>query len=266
MVSTDTLTVLFIVVVAFVVLRWLERKIGHRLGEEFDPEHYEQRIVDLQRQMTEQKERYEQRIRELERRIDFLVGELQRAGIRIRDLEHEHSHPPAPVAIVDSLPVKPLVLVVGDSKQFGESDRQAIRRANIPFHRILAATKADVSSFIRGQRQNGTLPPWMHISAHASPDGVALVDGNADPAWWHEQVQGMSLVFLAACKTARVADALAGMVTVVFVYEDIGDQDASDFTYAFWRRMHEHGDPVKAYRQAVIEAPSVAEFTDIRTG
>lgn len=265
MANGDTLTVLAIVIVAFFVLRRLERFFAHRLGEEPDPAHYEEQISDLQRQLTEQKDRYEQRIRELERRVDFLVGELQRAGIRIHDLEQGATKLATPTPKPE-LPAKPLVLVVGSSAQMGEVDRQSLRRANVPFHRLNGASKGDVVAFLRGQRQNGTLPPWMHVSAHASPDGVELADGLAAPSWWHEQVKGMNVVFLAACKTARVAEALAGLVTVVFVYEDIGDQDASDFTYAFWRRMVEHGDPVKAYRQAVVEAPQIAEFTDIRTG
>lgn len=273
MINSDVITVLIIVVLAFIALRWAERKIGHRIGEDAESLHYEQKIVNLENQIKDQRDEYEkqkaqdtQRILELERRIDFLVGELQRAGIRIRDLEQgatkKESHlPPKP-----DLPAKPLVLVVGSSPQMGEVDRQSLRRANIPFHRLLAATKADVIAFLRGQRQNGTLPPWMHVSAHAGPDGVELADGLTPPSWWNEHCQGMQVVFLAACKTAKVAEALAGLVTVIFIYEDIGDQDASAFTYAFWRRMHEHGDPLKAYRQAVIEAPQIAEFTDIRTG
>ena len=33
MFNQDVLTVLVIVIIAFVALRWLERKIGHRIGE-----------------------------------------------------------------------------------------------------------------------------------------------------------------------------------------------------------------------------------------
>ena len=263
-IDSDMFTVLSIVVVAFITLRWLEHRWGHRIGEP-DTARYEEKINDLQRQLSEQRLHYEQQIEELERRIDFLVGELQRAGIHIRDLEKaidgkgKQDHNP--------LPAKPLLLICGMATTLCDVDRHAVRRATVSFQRLFNATKASLSAELRRRRQDGSLYPWIHISAHANEHGIELTDGIAPPAWWNEQLQGIEVVFLAACRTAAVADELAGMVAaVIFVLEDIEHADAGDFTYSFWRRMKEHGDARMAYQQAIIEVPQIAEFTDIRTG
>lgn len=268
MLNSEAYTVLAIVVVAFIALRWLEHKWGHRIGES-DPGRYEDKIAELQRAMEEQRNRYEQKIKELERRIDFLVGELQRAGIQIKDLEMVVAENNRARLTADNaataLPAKPLLFICSDAT-ICDVDRHALRRTNVSFQRLYSATKATVAAELRRRRQDGTLYPWLHITAHADEQGIHLADGIADPAWWNEHLDGISIVFLAACKTATVADALAGMVSVVFVLEDIENGNAGDFTYSFWRRMKDHGDARLAYRQAITEAPQIAEYTDIRTG
>jgi hypothetical protein len=283
--TADVITVLAIVIVAFAALRWAEHRWGHRLGEP-GPVRYEERIAELEREIERQREQHEQRVkemeseiekqreqheqraRELERRIDFLVGELQRAGIHIRDLEKtlaETSRAKAAPPAAVELPAKPLLLICGSDERFCETDRQALRQARILFQRLSSATTAMIAAELRRRRQDGTLYPWLHVSAHADHAGIHLADGVAGPDWWHEQLNGVQVVFLAACETTTVADALAGMVTVVFVQQQIENEHAGDFTYAFWRRMRELRDPRVAYRQALAEVPQVTEYVDIRS-
>lgn len=245
--NVDTLILLAVIAVIFAAFRYLDR----------------QKIVELQAEMAAQRSRYEARIQELERRVDFLVEQLQKAGIQIRDLEHQLATQP-PVSRETDTIAKPLLLICGANATMCDADRLALRRAQVGFHRLYHATKTMIDDELRRRRQDSTLYPWLHITAHAGPEGIHLADGIADPAWWNERLQGIHVVFLAACQTAAVADALAGLVTVVFVHEDIGDRDASDFTYAFWRRLKEGGDPHHAYRQALFETPQIAEFVDIR--
>lgn len=244
--NVDTLILLALIVGVFTAFRYLDR----------------QKVIALSNDLATQRQRYEARIQELERRVDFLVEQLQKAGIQIRDLEQQLSTQPV-VRETDPI-VKPLLLICGANPTMCDADRLALRRAQVGFHRLYHATKTMIDDELRRRRQDGTLYPWLHITAHAGPEGIQLADGLADPAWWNERLGGIDVVFLAACKTAAVADALAGLVTVVFIHEDIGDRDASDFTYAFWRRMKEGGDPHQAYRQAIFEAPQIAEFVDIR--
>lgn len=253
--NLDTLILLVLVAGVFAALRWLDR----------------QKVVELRKELAEQRQLYEKRIHELEQRVDFLVDQLQKAGIRIRDLETQNqlAIQPAPhpttVSRETDAPIKPLLLICGENATMCDSDRLSLRRAGIGFQRLYHASKRTVDEELRRRRQDGTLYPWLHITAHAAADGIQLADGIADATWWNERLQGIYVVFLAACKTAAVADALAGLVkVVVFIHEDIGDRDASDFTYAFWRRMKEGADPHQAYRQALFEAPQIAEFVDIR--
>jgi hypothetical protein len=246
--NVDTLILLTLIVAVFAFLRWMDR----------------QKVIELQTEMTMQRKRYEARIQELERRVDFLVQELQKAGIQIHDLEQQlASH--HIVSRETSLPTKPLLLICGTVATMCDADRHALRRAGVAFQRLYHATMNSIEDELRRRRQDGTLYPWLHITAHAGPDGVALADGLATPAWWNERLDGIAVVFLATCSGGAIADQLAGLVrAVVFVHEEIGDRDASDFTYAFWRRMKEGVDPHQAYRQALLEAPQVAEFVDIR--
>jgi hypothetical protein len=233
-VNYDILLVALIVIIVLLTLRWFDSRFSR------SPE------VDS-----------EQRIKELEGRVAWLWGELQKAQAHSQELEKGSKQ--------EEGLVKPLLLICGPDNTLCNSDRHALRRAQVSFQRILEATKEAVRRELQRKREAGEIYPWIHITAHATEEGIGLMDGIAPPGFWNEVLDGVEVVFLAACKTSRVADELAGMVTVVYISEDIGDRDASSFTYAFWRRMREHRDPVEAYRRAITEATQVAEFTDIRT-
>lgn len=274
--NSDVVTVIAIVVASFSLLRWLESRLGHRIGESEQSLVHEQKIAELKQDMDEQRERYEsikraddERIHALEGRVTFLIEELQNKGIRVRDLEkviaEKSMNSPSLRLMEESASGNDLLVVCGDTAMC-ELDRRALRRANVRFKRTVNATKAEIVSELRRRRQDNNMYKWMHVSSHANKEGVHLVDGIAEPAWWNENVTGVDVIFLAACQTSAVADELAGLACVVFVKEDIDTQDAADFTYAFWRRMNEHGDPRRAYAQAVKEVPQVDEYTDIRTG
>lgn len=243
----DLLLFLSLVIVGLVILRWWDR----------------QKFIELEDEIAAQRKRYEARILELERRVDFLVEQLQKAGIQIHNLEEQLAH--QPVSRETETPAKPLLLICGDSISACEADRHALRRARVGFQRLYRATKRAIDDELRRRRQDGTLYRWLHIAAHTGAAGTALVDDVASPTWWHERLDGIEVVFLATCVGASIADELAGLVrAVVFVHEEIGDRDASDFTYAFWQRMADGADPQHAYRQALIECPQIAEFVDIR--
>lgn len=247
-INLDILIFLTLIIATLAYLRWWDR----------------QKVIELQKEITLQRQRYEARILELERRVDFLVEQLQKAGIQIHDLEAQlATH--VSVSRETDQSVKPLLLICGESSSACETDRRALRRARIGFQRLRQASKDAIDAELRRRRQDGTLYRWIVISLHTGQGGTALVDGLASPAWWNERLDGVEVVFLATCTGAAVADELAGVVdTVVFVHEEIGDRDASDFVFAFWRRMNEGADAHHAYRQALVECPQIAEYVDIR--
>ena len=261
----SVMSVLTIVVVAFVALRWVEAKIGHLL---FEPKQIdcEEEIRLLRTQLEEERERNrkanelkDRQIRELEQRVTWLVDQLRKTG---QATDEPNGGKPV---ITPIPPAKPLLIVCGPDTVMCDMDRQSLRRAGVSFQRLYSASKVTIDNELRRRRQDGSLYWWLHVTAHAGEAGVALVDGIADPAWWSERLDGVKVVFLSACRTETVADALAGLTTVIFVHEDIDSRDAADFTYSFWRRMQEYNDPRQAYYQAIRETPQVSEFTDIRS-
>lgn len=236
-----------------------ERKIRQlEQALEYQRQYYERRIKELEKSQEDASRRYEEEIAQLRERIDFLLEQFWNPSRLHRDLPDDGDDYP------HSLPAKPLVLICGPVAAFCEKDRRSLKRAQISFHRIVMATRDKIAAYMRGQRQNGTVPTWVHVTAHAEDAGIDLADGIAPPEWWAEMLDGVEVVMLAACKTSTVADALAGLTTVVFTYDDIRDQDAADFTYAFWRRMRLYRDPQRAFNEAREEVPQVADSTHIR--
>lgn len=162
-------------------------------------------------------------------------------------------------------PVRPLLVIVGTEQKFFERDRSALRRAGVPFMRLSEATKESVRAELRRRRQAGDLYPWVLISAHGGPPGIELSDGIAGPEFWGSNLDGVQVVLLASCSSDTTADDLAGLVDcVVWFKESVGNQDAADFSYAFWRRMVAGAQPRVAFAESLHEVPAVAEFVDIR--
>lgn len=262
-----------VVIAIYYIIRWSDEKLRQALGVDAESRFLEkiaklQDAIDNQqashrRELDSIRREHESKLleqkHEFDRRVAWLVEQLQDEGAKVKALEIQSArdHP--------LLPAKPLLLICGIS-QFCAQDRMAIRRAGIPFHRILDATKTKIEDEFRRRRSDGTLYKWVHVNSHASADGVQLSDGMASATWWNETLIGIEVLFLAACETVEIADALAGMMTVVSTTEEILDKDAADFTYIFWRQMREHGNPGRAYQEALLAVPQVSEFTDIRLG
>lgn len=264
-----------VVIAVYYAIRWLDTQARIALGT--DPttgllEKNAELYNELQQQRAEHRKELErirrehnreltERNQELQKRIDWLLGQIQEDGVKIKLLEAQAG------ASVTTLSIaKPLLLICGDVSQFCTADRMAIRKAGVPFHRIIESTKQKIDDEFRRRRADSTLYKWVHISSHAGASGIQLVDGLAGADWWNELLEGVQVIFLAACKTVEIADALAGMLTVVSTTEEIEDKHAADFTYIFWRQMKEHGRPERAYQEALLAVPQVAEFTDIRLG
>lgn len=162
----------------------------------------------------------------------------------------------------------PMLQIVGNER-FGEADRVAFRKAQIPFRRLTDATRPMIADEIRRRRLDGSMYPWITISAHMGKDGVLLeAEGAMVPAsWWNEQFGNVEILLLNGCESLSVADELVGLVEyVVSLAESIPDDLAAAFAYAFWRRVKAGKDAGAAFRQAIAELPSVGEYADIRTG
>ncbi len=106
---------------------------------------------------------------------------------------------------------------------------------------------------------------WVHIGAHAGPQGVLLKDGLADRAFWNEHLAGIEGVFLAGCEDVEVADWLIGRVNwVVSTTERVDNELAGRFARVFWETLACNKTPRAAYREACRVVGSFAEYTDFR--
>ncbi len=197
---------------------------------------------------------------EANRRIRELEGTLAQVRARVAELEAKGGQAVGYYV--------PLLHIEGNAK-FGNSDRVALHKAEIRFKRLTGATRQTIESEIRRRRLDGTLYKWAIISAHMGDAGV-LLEASADmvpPVWWNEHLGGLDVVFLNGCSSLVVADDLAGLVEVVVsLGEEVGNKDAADFAYAFWRRVKNGDDPGQAFESAINEVPAISEFADIRFG
>ncbi len=264
-----------VVVAVFYTIRWIDTQVRKVFRIDADSgllEKNAELYTELEQQRAAQRKEteslrreYERKLtgqqRELQKHIDWLLGQIQEECAKIKLLETRIDGGTATLTMA-----KPLLLICGGISQFCTADRMAVHRAGVPFHRIIEATKHKIDDEFRRRRADHTLYKWVHISSHAGADGVLLADGVANAEWWHEVLVGVQVLFLAACETVEIADALAGMMTVISTTEEIEDKHAADFTYIFWRQMKEHGRPERAYQEALLAVPQVAEFTDIRLG
>jgi hypothetical protein len=261
---------------ALVVAGMLVYVLRHRAPEVVLPEEDLRREVEDLRATVNTLRR---QLDEADKRIRMVESERAQRDAQIAALQGENTAMRHDMAVLKAqltaqecaeplLPAKPLLIVSGAGPRIEEifaRDRAALRRANVPFHRLLNASKASISAELRRRRQDGTLYPWVLVSAHAGTQGIELADGFAAGEWWGTAFDGIRVVVLAACSASTVADELAGLVDmVVWFSETVQNDDAADFSYAFWRRLVGGTPAVQAYAEALRECPQVAEFVDMR--
>lgn len=237
--------------------------LHQELNEERSLRLQEQRNFELNLQQLDEKRKQSaddehKRINELETQLHFMIDQWRSLNSAQVSLPTD-AQPTRRYA----LPTKPLLLICGE-ESFCNQDRNALRQARIVFQRVMEATKLSVEAELRGKRMDGDSYLWVHVSAHADDRGVILSDGVADPDWWNSILDGIDTVLLATCRSSTVADRIAGLVSVVYLSEDLETGIASHFTQAFWSGMMTHRDAVLAFREALEKVPDVAEFANIR--
>ena len=217
----------------------------------------------------------------LEDVVRRLSIDLAEASQKIADLEQENTQLRAELEQVRqalatlnvavpvsklALPARPLLLVIGD-KALGRTDETAVERARIPYRRLVNCTAQMLDDELRRRRQDGTLYPWLHLTAHSGPEGIQLADGVVDRNWLvdRQRLQGIKILFLNGCSNVALADSLAGLVDrVIVVYEEIDDRDAGDFCYTFWNAVGHGATADEAFWEALRKTPQVSPYVDIR--
>ncbi len=196
------------------------------------------------------------------RRIRELENTLDTVRARVNELEALNATTkPSPYHV-------PMLHIIGN-EAFGETDRTALAKAKIHPKRIVNATRKLIEDEMERRRLDGSTYRWITISAHMGEQGVLLeAENDWTPAeWWNRQMVDAKIVFLNGCKGLAIADGLAGMVAyVVSLGEEVENETAANFAYAFWRRVASGTEPSAAFWTATREIPAVAQYADIRTG
>lgn len=264
------LSVLFIF-----LLRLAEGFFHFRIGPSPSEEQAAE-IDEVRRQLNEQKmeskraqqdlqgqiHRLQRKNEEQRERINFLLDELRGSGALsvMESLSSEHQ----------PWPIKPMLFICSEDVdgEICNSDLMQLRRARMRLDRLTPGTLDSIAQETKAARQNEEMYVWVHVAAHSIEMGVPFADGLADGAWWQAHLSGVQVLFLNGCKTTAFSYVLSGFIPfVISVIEDIENEIAADFTYAFWRRMAEGGenaDPRLCYNESLMEVSQASEYVRMR--
>ena len=199
----------------------------------------------------------EQTQADMQRTIDFLVRELSVAKI---------------VPLIEgSMTREDVLVVVGTEDTALKMDLMAVRRSGVRLSRLQPATKTSLETMLNRRRKNGTPIKYIHISAHAGPDGIELEDGLADPEWLADQMQGVTVLLIAGCRGDNLGDWLAGIARYVITMSEPvrntttpGMSDIGIFSEVFWRGIYNNRPVPVAFDEAIQMSPAwISEIAEL---
>lgn len=157
-------------------------------------------------------------------------------------------------------------LLVMSNKHFADNDRNALRRAGILFHRLSSGQFLELKNELQRKRIENRQYKVVHISSHASKDGIEFSDVTVGGQELSEIMTGIDLLFLASCSNVEIADNLIGIVkNIITVYEEIEDKDMQEFVYNFYNELKKTFNILESYNKAITLVPHVSEYVDLRT-
>ena len=161
---------------------------------------------------------------------------------------------------------RPVLLVFGDER-FGNNDRNALRRAGVPFFRLTSTSLEDLERELQRRRSENRLYDVVHIAAHSSENIININRDFVTGRNLSNALSGVRCLFLSTCSNSEIADDIVGIVKyVITIYEAIEDNDASNFAYEFYKRYKEAHDIEEAFNGAIAVMPHISEFVDLRIG
>lgn len=205
----------------------------------------------------------EAKIRSMELLVNTLIDRITEVNARqLEPLKAEIKT----LKPVQKRPSRPVLLVYGVN-EFGEEDRNALRRAGVSFFRLKYAGLDDLRGELHRRRSDGNLYDIVHISSHGGQDAIILDTEKVDGIELSNVLAGVRGIFLATCSNQNIADKLLGIVRyVVVIYEEIETKMASNFVFEFYRRYKADWDIEAAYYGALEIMPEISEFVDLRIG
>ena len=205
----------------------------------------------------------ENKVRSMELLVNTLIERITEVNNRqLEPLQEEIKT----LKIQPKRPARPVLLVYGVN-EFGEQDRNALRRAGVSFFRLKYANLDDLRVELHRRRSDGNLYDIVHVSSHGGDEAIILDTDKVDGIELSNVLSGVRGIFLATCSNQNIADKLLGIVRyVVFVCEEIETKTLSDFVFEFYKRYKADWDIEGAFNGALTVMPEVSEFVDLRIG
>jgi hypothetical protein len=209
------------------------------------------RVAELERLLEEERRRYFL----LEKQFAELRINIEKIELNVKSLEGS--------TLLTKQ--KATLLVMGDGS-FGETDRNALRRAGVLFHRLTDGSFQGLKEELQRKRQEGRQYKVVHISSHAGKEGVQFSDGVISGTELSNVIDGVELLFLASCSNISISDDILGVVkNIVVVYENIENESMQNFVFNFYNNLKNDFDIVKSFNVAISLTPDVSEFVDLRS-
>lgn len=209
------------------------------------------RVSELERLLEEERRRY----LSLEKQFAELKFNLDMLEMNVKSLEGS--------TLLTKQ--KATLLVMGDGA-FGETDRNALRRAGILFHRLVDGSFQSLKEELQRKRQEGRQYKVVHISSHAGKEGVQFSDGVISGNELSNILDGVELLFLASCSNINISDDILGIVKkIIVVYENIDNESMQNFVFNFYNNLKIDFDIEKSFNVAISLTPEVSEFVDLRS-
>lgn len=205
----------------------------------------------------------ENKVRSMELLVNTLIERITEVNNRqLEPLQEEIKT----LKIQPKRPARPVLLVYGVN-EFGEQDRNALRRAGVSFFRLKYANLDDLRVELHRRRSDGNLYDIVHVSSHGGDEAIILDTDKVDGIELSNVLSGVRGIFLATCSNQNIADKLLGIVRyVVSVCEEIETKTLSDFVFEFYKRYKADWDIEGAFNGALTVMPEVSEFVDLRIG
>lgn len=229
-------------------------------------------IEDLEQRLRESEAKVkasEEKIAAMQKVQDILFEQLDEARSKMMDLQRQVDTSTRHLPQSD-VPATPLLVAVGADSMLS-LDLAALRavetETGMEFRRIQDASLRDIKQHLDRGRLNGRPYDKLHLSVHASSEGILLGGKVINSIELSEILRGIRILVIAGCESSHIGDYLGVVPYVVTLSEKVSNSDASLFARAFWTEIGRKKDSTEALRLALLRAPSgVGEFVERHWG
>lgn len=246
------------IILVVIAIVWTERRVRAKANTTMDFKSREQILEEEVRRLNETVATLLRSNNDLQRQIDLCNIEIVQLKARLTLYESPQ---------VSSKSSEILVAIGNDPML--QSDLAALRKiaersaGSVKVTRLSPVSLVNLKRTLDRHRTSGNPIRWVHIAAHAGPQGIVFSDGIATGQWLSENMGGVKILVINGCESDSVAD-WAGIVPhVISMREAIPNSDAANFCEAFWQGVAEGLDAEAAFDRALVRVPAVAEYAEL---